>query len=174
MLRTSKSTDSSTSAIQITFEYDGVDGSGGNLVKKSSKSQRIVKSQRTSRPEKSIGSEEPSLLTSNTRLAFTKIGSRHTKLTMENCWLLKPLRIGSPTKCKLEVLVLTDHTSDDLEIRKARASVRFTGLKSSLDTTFASIVDKAKLVELLMLCRVFPQRSQEDLRAENTQVHHQL
>ena len=43
MLRTSSSTDSSTSATQIAVEYDGVDGGGGQLVEKSSKSRRIVK-----------------------------------------------------------------------------------------------------------------------------------
>ena len=42
MLRTSSSTDSSTSTTQIAVEYDEVDG-GGKLVEKSSKSQRIVK-----------------------------------------------------------------------------------------------------------------------------------
>ena len=46
-LRTSSSTDSSTNATQIAVEYDEVDGgkSGavGKSVKKSSKSQRIVK-----------------------------------------------------------------------------------------------------------------------------------
>ena len=70
-------------------EYDGVDdvgGDGGNgggkLVEKSSK---VKKPQR---PEKSIGSEEPSFLTSDTRLAFIKMGSSHTKLTMENYWPL--------------------------------------------------------------------------------------
>ena len=54
--------------------------------------------------------------------------------------LLKPLRIGNPANCKHEALVLTDYTSDGLEIRKARALVRFAGLKSSLNTTFESII----------------------------------
>ena len=39
----------------------------------------------------------------------------------------------------------------------------FAGPRSSLDTIFESITNKAKRVELLILCRVFPQRSQEDL-----------
>ena len=42
MLRTSLSTGPSTSATKSTIKYDEVDG-GGKLVKKSSKSQRIVK-----------------------------------------------------------------------------------------------------------------------------------
>ena len=70
MLRTSSSTDSSTSAAQIVVEYHGVDDGGGGdkLVKKSSK---VKKPQR---PGKAIGLEEPSFLTSNTRLAVTKMG----------------------------------------------------------------------------------------------------
>ena len=43
MLRTSSSTDSSTSATQIAVEYDGVDGGGGKLVEKSSKVQKTLK-----------------------------------------------------------------------------------------------------------------------------------
>ena len=42
MLRTSSSTESSTSAIQSAVKYDEVDD-GGKLVKKSSKSQKIIK-----------------------------------------------------------------------------------------------------------------------------------
>ena len=82
MLRTSSSTDSSTSAAQIVVEYNGVDdsGGGGKLVEKLSK---VKKPQR---PEKSIGSEEPGFLTTDTRLAFTKMGPNRTKLTMENYW----------------------------------------------------------------------------------------
>ena len=49
MLRTSSSTDLSTSANQITVKYDKFDGGGGKLVEKSSKSQRIIKSQKTSK-----------------------------------------------------------------------------------------------------------------------------
>ena len=64
---------------QIAVEYDGVDGSDGKSIKKSSKSQRIIKkSEKLQRPKKStkiISSEELSFLTSDTRLA-----------TMENCW----------------------------------------------------------------------------------------
>ena len=91
MLRTSSSTDSSTSATQIAVKCDGVDGGGGKSVEKSSKSRRIVKKSEEQRPEKSakaIGLEEPSFLTSDIRLAFTKMGSSHTKLTMENYWPL--------------------------------------------------------------------------------------
>ena len=46
--------------------------------------------------------------------------------------------------------------------------------KSSLDIIFESIINRVKLMELLMLCRVFPQRSQEDLWAENTRVFYLL
>ena len=69
MLRTSSSTDSSTSATQIVVEYDGVDagGGGGKPVEKSSKVKK--------KPQKAVGSEEPSFLTSDTSLAFTKMGS---------------------------------------------------------------------------------------------------
>ena len=78
MLRTSLLMDSSTQAAQIVVKYDGLDGSGGGgkSVKKSSKVEKPQK------PEKSIGLEEPSFLTFNTRLrSFTKMSSNHT---MEN------------------------------------------------------------------------------------------
>ena len=45
----------------------------------------------------------------------------------------------------------------------------FAGPKSSFDTMFKAIIVMVRLAEPLMLCRVFPQRSQEDLR-----VFHQL
>ena len=61
MLRTSSSTDSSTSATQSVVKYDEVDG-GGKLVKKSLKSRKIVKKskkpQRSEKFAKTIGSEE--------------------------------------------------------------------------------------------------------------------
>ena len=61
MLKTSSSTDSSTSATQITVEHDEVDA-GGKSVKKLSKSRRIVKKskkpQRSEKFAKAIGSEE--------------------------------------------------------------------------------------------------------------------
>ena len=64
MFRTSSSTDSSTSATQIAVQYDRLDGGGGQLVKKSSKSRRIVeRSEKPQRPEKvmqATGSEERS------------------------------------------------------------------------------------------------------------------
>ena len=98
MLRTSSSTDSSTSAAQIVFEYDEVGSGGGKLIKKFSKVEKSTKSKTPQRPEKSaktIGLEDLSFLTSDARLAFTKIGSSCTKLTIENYWLsLKLLRIG--------------------------------------------------------------------------------
>ena len=98
MLRTSSSTDSSTSAAQIVFEYDKVGSGSGKLIKKLSKVEKSTKSKKPQRPEKStkaIGLEEPSFLTSDARLAFTKIGTSCTKLTIENYWpSLKPLRIG--------------------------------------------------------------------------------
>ena len=74
------------------------------------------------------------------------MGSRHTKLTREDYrpWL-KPLRIGGPTNCKRKALVLTNYTSDGSEIQKARTPVRFAGLKSSLDTTFGSIINQEVL-----------------------------
>ena len=62
MLKTSLSTDSSTSATQIAVEYDEVDGGGGKSVEKSSKSRKIVKKpkkpQRSEKFVKAIGSEE--------------------------------------------------------------------------------------------------------------------
>ena len=58
--------------------------------------------------------------------------------------------------------------TNPLSIRYApiRALMVFQALfarpRSSLDTIFESITDKAKRVELLMLCHVFPQRSQDE------------
>ena len=68
-----------------------------------SRSKNRQKSKEVQRPEKSakaIGSEEQSFLTSNTRLAFMKMGSSRTKLTIENYWLsLNPLIIEGTTWC---------------------------------------------------------------------------
>ena len=98
-----KTTGSSGLSAPKTFraENDEVVRGGGRadeMVVDLSKSKNCQKSKKSQRPEKfakAIGSEEPSFLTSDTRLAFTKIGSRHTKLTMENYWpLLKPLKNG--------------------------------------------------------------------------------
>ena len=57
--------------------------------------------------------------------------------------------------------------------RKTRAFVLL-GPRSSLEATSASIIDKAKLMELLILCHVVLQRSQEDLQAKDTQIFHQV
>ena len=84
MLRTSSSTDSSTSAAQIVVEYDGVDDSGGGGGQSVEKSSKVEKPQRPEKYAKAIGSEEPSFLTSDNRLTLTKRGSSRTKLTMEN------------------------------------------------------------------------------------------
>ena len=46
----------------------------------------------------------------------------------------------------------------------------FAGPRNSLDIIFESITNKAKRVELLMFCRVFPQKSEEDFRAKNARV----
>ena len=73
MLRTSSSMDSSTSAAQIVVEYDGVDDGGGEG-KSVEKSSKVEEPQRPEKSAKAIGSEEPSFLTSDTRLAFTKDG----------------------------------------------------------------------------------------------------
>ena len=62
-------------------------------------------------------------------------------------------QFGGPTYCKYKVLVLIDYTSDDSEIRRARAPVRFAGLKSSLDTAFALIINNG---EADALSRFFP------------------
>ena len=58
--------------------------------------------------------------------------------------------------------------------RRTRASIRaltvfqalFARPRSSLNATSTLFIDKAKLMKLLMLCHVVPQRSQKDLRAE--------
>ena len=45
------------------------------------------------------------------------------------------------------------------ELRQFDFLSSFCWAQDSLDTMFGAIIVKAKLVELLMLCRVFPQRS---------------
>ena len=92
ILRMSSSTDSSTSMTHIAIEYDRVDGGSGKLIKKLPKNRKIVKkSEEPQRPKKfakAIGLEESSFLTSDTRLAFTKMGFSHTKLMRKNYWAL--------------------------------------------------------------------------------------
>ena len=71
MLKTSSSMNSLITVTLITVEDDRVDGGDDKLVEKLSKSQRIVKKlEKPQRPEKflkTIGSEEPSFLTSDIR-----------------------------------------------------------------------------------------------------------
>ena len=69
MLRTSSSTDSSTRATPIVAEHDGVDDGGGGVGKSSSK---VKKPQRPKKSVRTIGLEEPSFLTSDTKLAIAK------------------------------------------------------------------------------------------------------
>ena len=113
-----------------------------NLVKKLSK---VEKPQKPEKFIKIIGLEKSSLLTSNTELVIIKNYRP----------LLNLLRFRSSTNCKLKVLIVTNYISDGLEIQKTRASVRFAGLKSFFNTIFALIFDKAKLMELRILRRVF-------------------
>ena len=57
---------------------------------------KVEKPQRPEKSTKTIGLEEPSFLTSDTRLAFTKMGSSHTNSqwrTTSHCWK----RIGGAT-----------------------------------------------------------------------------
>ena len=120
MLKTNSLTKSSTNLAQIVAEYDGVDS--GKSVKKLSKSQKTLRAWKIA---KVIDSEEPSFLTSDNRLAFIKMGY----------WLLlKPLIIEGTTWSP----ILIPHKS-----YKARTSVRFAELRSSLDIAFALIIDKA-------------------------------
>ena len=66
--------ESSNSVTQIVVEHDGVDDDGGDVGKSLSK---VEKRQRPEKSAKVLGSEKPSFLTSNTRLAFTKMGSSY-------------------------------------------------------------------------------------------------
>ena len=57
------------------------------------KSLKVEKPQKPEKSTKVIGLEKSSFSTFDIRLTVTKIGSRYTKLMMENYWpLLKPLR----------------------------------------------------------------------------------
>ena len=119
MLRTSASTDSSTSAARVIVKYDEVDGGRSGAVDKSSKSRRIIKSQKN--------------------LKGLKNRKGH--------------RFGG-TFTEAPIL-------SQLDTRNSRALTVFRALfagtrRSSLDTTFELIIVKARLMELLMLCHVFP------------------
>ena len=126
-LRTSSSTDSSTSAAQIVVEFDGVDAGGdavGKSVKKSSKSRQKV--EESSRSPKNLKG-------------------------LKSC---KGHRYGG-TFTEAPIL-------RQLNTRNSKALIAFRALfartrRSSLDTTFESIIDKAKLMELLILCHVVPE-----------------
>ena len=111
-----------------------------------SKSWRIVKmSEKPQRPEKLQ------------RSSVWRNVYRSTDLSLiwykELLALLKPLRSGI---ISTKFSFLTDHTSGGPWIHKARALVRFAGPKSFLETTFESITNKRKRVELLMLYHVIP------------------
>lgn len=61
-------------------KYDNIDGDGDKSVKKLSKSQKIIKSLKSSRAwkvTKIIDLEEPSFLTFDIRLTFIKMDSSH-------------------------------------------------------------------------------------------------
>ena len=76
------------------------------------KVKELSKVEKPQRPEKSaeaIGLEKPNFLGSDTKLAFIKIGSSYTKLTMRNYWLL--LEAFQKWSCKHEVLMLTYYCS---------------------------------------------------------------
>ena len=128
MLKTSSSRGSPTSATQIAVKYDGVDGGGGESVEKSSKRQRVVKkSEESPRPEKSakaICSVEPSFLTSDTRLAVTKMGLSQNLVqnlqskTTSHCCSLQELK-ALPASRRPTIIA-----SDGSEIQKTQAPVR--------------------------------------------------
>ena len=118
MLGTSSLTASLTNATQFAVEYDGADGVDSKYVEKLSKVEKPEKS------AKAIGSEKPSFLTSDTRLAM-----------IENCWPWKSLRTAS---YKHKVLVrsylcqangATDALSH-LFLRRARKIFELSILKS--------------------------------------------
>ena len=99
------------------------------------------KSKNLKRPEKSaktIGSEEPSFLTSDTRLAFTKMYETHDG---ELLAIIEAFKIWRRylKGCKHEVLVFTEAPI------LPSIPVRFAELKNTLDTTFGSIINQAVL-----------------------------
>lgn len=64
----------------IVVKYNNIDGDGDKSVKKLSKSQKIIKSLKSSRAwkvTKIIDLEEPSFLTFDIRLTFTKMDSSY-------------------------------------------------------------------------------------------------
>lgn len=106
------------------------------MVKKLKDCEKSEKLQKPKKVRQTIGLEEPNCLTSSIRLAFTKMGSSRTY----NGGLLAIVEI-----------FFTNYIFKSSEIQRTRASNSFTGLESCLNTTFTSIIDKAKLIVLLKL-----------------------
>ena len=123
MLRTSSSTDLSTSAAQSVVEYDGVDDGGGEG-KSVEKSSKVEEPQRPEKSAKAIGSEEPSFLTSDTRLAVAKMSpSRNSvqnsrwRITGHCCSFQEVEALPGSRK---PIII----ASDGSEIQRAQALVR--------------------------------------------------
>ena len=110
--------------------------------------------------------EEPSFLISNTRLAVAKM-SPSQNLTQNSRW-----RNTNHRWRDLKCSYLPKHRSSVNLIQRTRAPIRtltvfqalFAGPRSSLNIIFELITNKAKRVKLLILCRVFSQRSEEDFK----------
>ena len=129
---------------QIAVNHHGVDGGDDKLVKKLLKSWKIVKSWKISRiwkVAKVVGSEEPSFLTSKIRLAFIRISFNHIH-NRELLAIGEIFKNWGPYNCKLEILIFINYTSNNLEIQKTQAPVRFARFNNSFNTTFVLIIDK--------------------------------
>ena len=138
--------DSSTSAAKVMVKYEEVDGGRSGAVGKSVK--KLSKSRQKS--QKIV--KEPKKLQGLKNLQRTSV--------RKNVYQI-------PILCQLDTRNSNFHQSS------VSFSSSFARLKSFLDITFGAITEMAKLVELLMLCCVFPLKSEEDLRVENTRVFHQ-
>ena len=113
MLRTTSSTESSTTATQSAVKYDEVDGDGKSI-KKSSKSRRLVKESKSFKGLRNL--QRPLVrrnVYQNTGLLSTKNSSFYWSSDSFSCSFARP--------------------------------------ESSLKAVFASIIDKAQLMELLIL-----------------------
>ena len=151
MLRTSTSTDSSTSATQIVVEYDGVDDGGG----RSGDFDRKFHQPLTSRLRTSSSTDSSTSVTQSV-VKYDEVDASDKSVKKVVKKSEKPQR---PESCKSHRF-RGMFTKAAILFQRTRASVGaltvfralFAWSRSSFDTTFGAIIVKAKLIELLMRC----------------------
>ena len=164
MLKTSSSSNSSTSVTQIVVGYDGVDDGGGCSGDFDRKFHQLL----TSRLRTSFSTDSSTNVTQSVVKNDEVVGAIGKSVRKLSKSRQKSRRIvKEPKKLQRSEKSAKDIGSEE-RLPKHRSSVNkelelllkaltvfralFAVPKSSLDTTFASIIDKGKLIELLMRC----------------------